>query len=187
MIEITQKELEERLNSRTSSPKIIRGQTTGNGSYTFHDNKNEEGKTIIPQEANGLVSALVALEGRGGQKKVANLFNVGQDKISNIVNGKNWDGEKRDHLVSKAKDGRQAASDLALTKLQESLGLITNDRVSALPIQEIVDISQKMSVIVRNISGDQNKAPQIGQVVLLAPSIKEESRYDVMTIEAQAV
>lgn len=177
MVPIKKEELKDRLESRLN---VLYGQNTGNKSTTFNDNT---GKRIIPPEARPLVAALAMTE---GVKKTSEIFGVGKDQIANIRDGKGWDGYQRPERVEEVKKVKEVVSELALEKLQDSLGLITHESLKDLSPKKLVSIGKDISIIVKNVSGEQQNQ-NIAQVILFAPNQRDEKKYETIDVEAKVV
>lgn len=180
MISITQEELEKRLDSKVN---VLRGQTTGGHSHTFNDNPNLS-KPVVPPEARGLVSALAALQ---GINNTAADLGLERHQVSNIARGLDRKGKADPTRQAEVKNARESVADYALGKVLSSLSLLTDERLEKLPTKDLAEASKDLSVVVRNISGDAGtQRPNIAQVVLFSPRVREDSEYEAITVEAIA-
>jgi len=186
MIEISQDEMNIRLNSPVN---VARG-TVWNGStaHVMHDVPRGDNYRKLGEETKLLIGTLAKFDSR---QNVAEAFGITPNTVSNISSGCVDSDREKGHFkdpefIKKLSDIRESVAEKALGKVMDVLQLVTDEKLSKKDVTDVATIAKDLSVVVRNVSGDNGaNRPNIAQVVLFAPNQRRESSYDTMTIEAK--
>lgn len=120
----------------------------------------------------------IAIRARAGesQPSLAREFGVTQANISSIERG-NTKGINEDQ-VKKTID---SARDLALERLMQSLGLLTEDKLSGCSAKDLSVIASNMGRVVEKIN-PKTEQPDNINFIIYAPELKQEKSYKTIEI-----
>lgn len=135
---------------------------------------NIEKPKLTPDEKNE-----IALRSRLGenQKVLGKEFGVSQSAIGEIEQGNTKVDE---NLVQSKLDQIQ---DVAMTKLLESLGMITNEKLDKAKATDLSSIAANMSKVVSNVRGDKKVGDGVQvNVQVFAPEIRPERVFRTIEV-----
>jgi hypothetical protein len=110
------------------------------------------------------------------QKALMREFEVNQQTVSNITNGKvkGIDKDKIEQTIVEVKDR-------ALDRLMHTLGLLTDDKLSGCSAKDLSVIASNMGRVVERTSPKEER-PDGLTFIIYAPELKQERAYDVVEI-----
>ena len=188
MIEISKDEAEQRLNNKSNT--LVKHGTVWLGS-NGHILNGERASNVKKLDDNTklLVGALAQIVPHA---QVGREFGLNQHRVGQIANGK-VDGDrekgyfKDKDFAAKLEDIKSSVTERALNKVMDTLGLVTNEKLEKIPVQEIATVAKDISVIVRNVTGNDVSRPNVAQVILFAPNTRKEESYESIEVEARVV
>lgn len=182
---------EDQIKSRLSSERNLVNRF-GNGNSSLPTGSaptipTPSNVTIIPLQQPGNIEGKkklsieqkneIAFRSRSGegQKILGKEFGVSQSAIGEIEQGRTRVDEVS---INKRLDEVQ---DVAMTKLLESLGYITSDKMEKLGPEKLSTIASNMSKIVGNIKQKDDNGPRV-VVQIYAPELKNENSYKSLDV-----
>ena len=120
----------------------------------------------------------IAFRSRSGETQVslAEEFNVSQSAIGEIEQGRTKVDEA---VVQKKLDQVQ---DVAMSKLLESLGYITSEKMEKCKATDLGSLAANMSKVVSNISRKDSQTGPIVQVQVFAPELRKEANFKTIEV-----
>jgi transcriptional regulator with XRE-family HTH domain len=183
---------EEQINSRLNSERnLVNRFGTPNvvGDYEWKNDQSAplNNVTIIPlqQPGNKEKPKLdseekneIAFRARAGETQVslAAEFGVSQSAIGEIEQGRT----KVDEIVVQSR--LDQVQDVAMTKLLESLGYITSDKMDKCKATDLSSIAANMSKVVSNVRGKSNETGPIVNVNVYAPELRNERTFKTIEV-----
>lgn len=184
---LTNEQAEVRLNSEKNlANRFARG----------NDKKVPEKVTEITQAEVIITEKVIHLPGKNGinlseevrteiatrarlgesQTNLASEFNITQANVSSIERGrtKGIDEVKVEETTNRARD-------LALERLMQSLGLLTEDKLSGCSAKDLSVIASNMGRVVEKINPKTVQADNIN-FIIYAPELKQERAYETVEI-----
>lgn len=109
------------------------------------------------------------------QKSIGEAFGVTQAEVSNIRVGKvKTDSSKTDDQINQIKD-------LAMTKLMNSLGLLTDEKIAKCKAVEISTVAANMSKIIEKTSPRSTEGTSVN-LTIYSPAMRDEKGYPTIDV-----
>lgn len=120
--------------------------------------------------------AIRARSGSESQTQIARAMDVNVLTVGNIHHGKvkGIDEEKVEKVINQVKDR-------ALDRLMQSLGLLTDDKLSGCSAKDLSVIASNMGRVVEKIQ-TKVETPDNINFIIYAPELKQEKSFDVVEI-----
>lgn len=120
----------------------------------------------------------IAFRARAGETQVslAAEFNVSQSAIGEIEQGRTKVNEE---AVNKRLD---SISDVAMTKLLESIGYITSDKMDKCKATDLSSIAANMSKVVSNVRTKTDSSGPVVNVNVYAPELRNERTFKTIEV-----
>lgn len=120
----------------------------------------------------------IAFRSRSGekQKDLAKEFGVSQSAIGEIEQGRTKVNE------AKVEARLNEVRDVAMTKLLESLGYISSEKLDKCKATDLSSIAANMSKVVSNVTTKSNETGPIVNVNVFAPELRNEKTFKVIEV-----
>lgn len=178
---LTKKELEERLKDPANlfskeNSVIVRPEKSGS-------KKSSKKHDIETQATIGALAHVMPRE------QVEEIFDMKSAQVANLANARPSGympyGKVEDELLTKINEKLGAVSDVAIEKLQMSLGLISEEKLHNSKARELASVAKDMASIVdkaRPVVKDENT--RVPQIIFYAPRFHKEDFYEVVEVKA---
>lgn len=181
MIQIDEAELVKRLGHKNN---ILRGTVNrGNDAFIMENAQRASDKPKLPKSLFPIVGAMQKL---AGTKATAKEFNISEHRAKDIGNARDSTTYTKDtELASKIADVTSRASEIAMNRILRNLNIVDDDdKFTKMSAPDVISATKDISIIVKNITPESKGDGNVhAQVIIMAPQVQPESRYDVMTVE----
>lgn len=180
---ITKEQAEARLNS----PDNLANQVVRNNSHfeivkINHGGREQGRATDLTEQERATIGALAHLD---TAKNIAREFGISRQHVENLKFGRVGarGGDEKEHPELKSKLGQklEQVRDVALDKLMESLGLITQENLSECDAKDLSGIAANMSKVVEKTLPKQDGSQGV-KIQIYAPQLKEIDQFKLVEV-----
>lgn len=140
----------------------------------------------VPEVLRAALGIDAVENGNKSTKKMTKEFGISDSSLSAYKNGStstaSYDSPDKP-LLDKVNSARLRITSRAQNRLLEALKNITPEKLESAKLRDIASTAQAMSAVIRNIEPQtNNQNNQNVNFVFFAPKLKQESDYDVITV-----
>jgi len=171
-MKITYAELKRRLSSERNIANGVEFRLTRGADH-------RTGRNNTPAPIRDIISTLANVPG-AKTVDIAAEFGVSHQTVSDYKNGKN--GGHGSFKPDEKAETIEQIKDLALKKLMQSLGLISEEKLTDCDAKTLSGIAANISRVHGALNPVQSAGDQVNLVVY-SPQLREESKYKIVDVE----
>lgn len=159
------------LNRLLNPPVVLRDIKLSNHDGTKNITDEVKKDVIVYSFENPAVS----------NKQVGEVFNISAESVSGIKTGGKDKKESAD-VKELRETKREEASDVAIDKMMQALGLISADKLDALSAKDLANTAASFSKIAANMRGKEKITDNRTQIVIFSPEQRKESSFHTIDV-----